>query len=176
MAESSEPNVVSHIKTIVLRRVFLFNVDGVLCNQDSFMFDDIVSDFLNKMNNEPYYLVTNKTFDRLSTQIPNDVIKKAEGIFTNLGNQVWLQSAKRGTYLDSDMADETCNKSQVLDYFRNNNVNVGRIIYFGSDQDTSDSELLDKLNLENVTRPSYNGIITVKDPADMIEKLYKMDI
>ena len=68
---------------------YLFDIDGTLTNPRQKMSRQFTKRFLKWMDDKSVFLVAGSNLEKVSEQVPPEVIAKCEGVFCSMGNQFW---------------------------------------------------------------------------------------
>ena len=71
---------------MILRDIYLFDVDGTLTPARQPMRQDFHSFFLEWMENKKVYLVSGSDYPKIQQQIPEDILVSIGGVFGCMGN------------------------------------------------------------------------------------------
>ncbi len=75
-----------------MNNLFLFDVDGVLCDRGMKVDPNFYNFFLNWTKDKTYYIVTGSNREKTISQIGEEILLNAEISFHCLGNDIWIKN------------------------------------------------------------------------------------
>jgi len=74
-----------------MKNIFLFDVDGVLCNRGEKIDTQFCNFFLEWSKDKEYYIVTGSSREKTVSQIGENILLNAKISYHCLGNNIWIQ-------------------------------------------------------------------------------------
>ena len=74
---------------------YLFDVDGTLTSPQRCMSTDHTMKFLSWMGDKDVYIVAGSGIEKVEQQIANSILKRLEGIFCSMANELWVVNGKK---------------------------------------------------------------------------------
>tara|TARA_B100000287_G_scaffold427612_1_gene477535 strand:- start:523 stop:1281 length:759 start_codon:yes stop_codon:yes gene_type:complete len=75
----------------MLNKVYIFDCDGTLTPSRQQMTPKFHEFFAGWLKENPFWLVTGSDLPKMKEQIPENILEKAQGVFTCGGNQLWRE-------------------------------------------------------------------------------------
>lgn len=79
---------------MINQNVYIFDVDGTLTPPRQKINKQFASFFVSFCEQKPVFLATGSDYKKVKEQITKDIISKVDGIFTCMGNELWVNDEK----------------------------------------------------------------------------------
>ena len=79
---------------MINQKVYIFDVDGTLTPPRQKINKQFASFFASFCEQKPVFLATGSDYKKVKEQITPDIISKVHGIFTCMGNELWINDEK----------------------------------------------------------------------------------
>ena len=79
---------------MINQKVYIFDVDGTLTPPRQKINKQFASFFASFCEQKPVFLATGSDYKKVKEQITPDIISKVDGIFTCMGNELWVNDEK----------------------------------------------------------------------------------
>jgi len=81
-----------------LKNIYIFDVDGTLTPSRKMMVDEFADWFKNWSSKNKFYLVSGSDLKKMKEQVPQEILERAEGLFTCGGNEYYTEWMGKQVY------------------------------------------------------------------------------
>jgi phosphomannomutase len=163
--------------------LYVFDVDGVLCNKSKHINRKFKDFFLNWSNDKKYYIATGSPREKTIKQIGIDICKKSDISFHCLGNSIWVNDIET-IVNDFELTNyELCYLNEFLNtskfpYRTGNHINkrTGSYNFSIVGRSANYKQRLDYIKFDKIYMERYHIVREINEKLNRIEAFIGGDI